>query len=80
MLRSQLSAILNNFRRKIGVFLKNQCYDQFFFQKLAVVFEKNANCFGYNIQKLVTLAPLFSEKEKFESKLELTLFQTLWST
>jgi hypothetical protein len=29
------SANLDNFRRKIGVFLKNQCYDQFF-QNLAL--------------------------------------------
>jgi hypothetical protein len=30
MLLSQFSAIFDNFRRKIGVFLKNQCYDQNF--------------------------------------------------
>jgi hypothetical protein len=30
MLLSQFSAIFDNFRRKIGVFLKNQCYDQSF--------------------------------------------------
>jgi hypothetical protein len=30
MFWSQLSAIFANFRRKIGVFLKNQCYDQNF--------------------------------------------------
>jgi hypothetical protein len=30
MLWSQISAISANFRRKIGDFLKNQCYDDFF--------------------------------------------------
>jgi hypothetical protein len=35
MLLSQLTAILDIFRRKNGVILKNQSYDQFYFQKLA---------------------------------------------
>jgi hypothetical protein len=30
MLWSQFSAIFDNFRQKIGVFLKNQCYDHNF--------------------------------------------------
>jgi hypothetical protein len=34
------------FCEEIGVFLKNQCYDQNFLQKLAVVRAKNANIFA----------------------------------
>jgi hypothetical protein len=39
---SQFSAIFDNFQRKNGVFLKNQCYDQIF-HNLALFWVKNAN-------------------------------------
>jgi hypothetical protein len=42
MLWSQFSAIFDNFQRKNGVFLKNQCYDQIF-HNLALFWVKNAN-------------------------------------
>jgi hypothetical protein len=45
MLWSQFSAIFANFRRKIGFFLVNQCYDHIL-QKLAVVWAKNAKMFA----------------------------------
>jgi hypothetical protein len=45
ILWSQYSAICPNFRRKIGVFLKYQCYDQFF-QNLALFWVKNAHFFA----------------------------------
>jgi hypothetical protein len=61
MLWSQFFAILAIFGEKIGVFLKNQCYDQFFFQKIRVVWAKNANIFakffGENIFKIITSVP-----------------------
>jgi hypothetical protein len=38
------------FSAKNGVFLKNQCYDQFFFQKLSAVWAKN-------ILKIITSVP-----------------------
>jgi hypothetical protein len=45
---------------KIGVFLNDQCYD-LFFQKLAVIWAKNANIFatffGENILKMITAVP-----------------------
>jgi hypothetical protein len=41
----QFSAILANFRRKIGVFLKKQCEDQFVFKKTAVVWAKKRQFF-----------------------------------
>jgi hypothetical protein len=48
--------------KKIGVFLKNQCYDHFF-QKLAVVWAKTANIFakffGENIFKIITPVPVY---------------------
>jgi hypothetical protein len=53
MLWSQLSAIFANFRRKRR-FFKNQSYDQFFLQKLAVVGVKNMPIFSPNV-----LAELF---------------------
>jgi hypothetical protein len=34
------------FGEKIGVFLENQCYDQFFFQNLALFWVKNAHFFA----------------------------------
>jgi hypothetical protein len=46
MLWSQFSAILPIFGEKIGVFLKNQCYDHNFWKKLAIVWAKNANIFA----------------------------------
>jgi hypothetical protein len=46
------------FCEKNGVFLKNQRYDHFFFQKLAVVWAKNVNIFakifGENILNITT--------------------------
>jgi hypothetical protein len=54
---SQFSAILGNFRRKIGVFLKNQCYDHIFV-KTSCSLSKNAvffaEFFGENILKIIT--------------------------
>jgi hypothetical protein len=51
---------LQIFGEKNGVFLKNQCYDQFF-QKLALFWVKNANFFakffGENIFKIITSVP-----------------------
>jgi hypothetical protein len=48
------------FGKKIGVFLKNQCYDHFF-QNLALFWVKNANFFakffGENILKIITSVP-----------------------
>jgi hypothetical protein len=48
------------FDEKIGVLLKNQCYDPFF-QKLAVVLSKSANFFAdffaENIFKIITSVP-----------------------
>jgi hypothetical protein len=48
------------FSEKIGVFLKYQCYDQFF-QNLALFWVKNANFFakffGENILKIITSVP-----------------------
>jgi hypothetical protein len=61
MLWSQFSAIFSNFRQKIGVFLKNQCYDQNFCNNLALLWVKNANFsqffFGENIFKIITSVP-----------------------
>jgi hypothetical protein len=52
---SQFSAL------KIGVFLKYQCYDQIFFQNLALFWAKNGNFFakfiGKNILKIITSVP-----------------------
>jgi hypothetical protein len=52
---------LTIFGETIGVFLKNQCYDQFF-QNLALFRVKNANFlakfFGENIFKIITLVPV----------------------
>jgi hypothetical protein len=45
MLWSKFSAISPNFRPKIGVFLKCQCYDQFFFQNLALFSVKKRQFF-----------------------------------
>jgi hypothetical protein len=60
MLWSQLSAIFDNFRPKIGVFFKNQCYDNFF-KKISFVFSQKlhffANFFGENILKIITSVP-----------------------
>jgi hypothetical protein len=44
-LLSQFSAIFDNFAEKIGVFLKNQCYDQNL-HNLALFSVKNANFFA----------------------------------
>jgi hypothetical protein len=59
MLWSQFLAI---FGKNIGVFLKNQCYDQFF-SKTSISLSKNANIFakyfGKNIFKIITLVPGF---------------------
>jgi hypothetical protein len=44
MLLSQVSAYFANFRQKIGVILKNNAMN-IFFQKLEVVWAKNANFF-----------------------------------
>jgi hypothetical protein len=52
-----MSAIFANFRQKIGVFRKKQCYDHFF-QTIAAVSAKNAKIFGKfigeNIFKIIT--------------------------
>jgi hypothetical protein len=49
------------FGEKIGVFLKNQCYDHNFLQNLARVGAKNANIFdnffGENIFEIITSVP-----------------------
>jgi hypothetical protein len=60
MLWSQFSAIFDNFRQKIGVFLKNQCYDQNFAQFTLVLSQKRqffAIFFGENIFKIITSVP-----------------------
>jgi hypothetical protein len=61
MLWSQFSAIFDNFQpKKIGVFLKNQCYDQIFAQYSFVWSQKRqffANCFDENIFKIITSVP-----------------------
>jgi hypothetical protein len=50
----------SKFSAKIGVFLKNQCYDRFF-SKFSIVWLKNDNFlakfFGENILKIVTSVP-----------------------
>jgi hypothetical protein len=60
MLWSQFSAIFANFRQKIGVFIQTNLWS--FFQKLAVVWAKNANIFakffGENIFKIITSVPV----------------------
>jgi hypothetical protein len=43
--RSGVDVMITIFGEKIGVFLKNHCYDQFFFKKLALFCVKNANFF-----------------------------------
>jgi hypothetical protein len=59
------------FGKTIGVFLKNQCYDQFF-QNLALFWVKNANFFakffGENIWKIITSVP-----DKFAKKIAQTV-------
>jgi hypothetical protein len=63
---------LPTFGEKIGVFLKNQCYDQFFFKKLAVVCAKKAifaNFFRRKYYKNHNIGPretkkVLPEKEK----------------
>jgi hypothetical protein len=51
---------LTIFAEKIGVFRKNQCYDQFF-SKFSFVLSQNANFFadffGENIFKIITSVP-----------------------
>jgi hypothetical protein len=44
MLWSQFSAIFPNFRQKIGVFLKYQCYDQLFSKFSFVLSQKRQFC------------------------------------
>jgi hypothetical protein len=46
------------FGEKIGVFLKNQCYDQFF-PNLALFWVKNTDFFGKNILKIITSVPAY---------------------
>jgi hypothetical protein len=41
------------FLRKIGVFLKNQCYDPFF-KKIAIALAKKRRKIGDNIYKIIT--------------------------
>jgi hypothetical protein len=58
MLWSQFSAIFANFLQKIGVFLKNQCYDQIFL--FALFCGENAifaEFFGENIFKNHNICP-----------------------
>jgi hypothetical protein len=53
-----VDVMITIFGEKIGVFLKNQCYDHYFLQKIAVVWAKNAKFFakffGENIFKIIT--------------------------
>jgi hypothetical protein len=44
------------FDEKIGVFLKNQCYDHLF-EKISLVRVKNANFLAKIFKKIVTLVP-----------------------
>jgi hypothetical protein len=62
MLWSQFSSIFDNFRQKMGVFLKNHCCDKFF-EKTSSSLRKNVNFFakffGENVFKsYVNVAPL----------------------
>jgi hypothetical protein len=51
MLCLQFSSIFDNFRRKSAVFLKIQCYDNFFLQKLAEIRANFAKTFGISLRK-----------------------------
>jgi hypothetical protein len=60
MLWSQFSAIFDNFRQKIGVFLKKQCYGKIFAQFSFALSQKRqffAEFFGENILKNHNIGP-----------------------
>jgi hypothetical protein len=83
MLWLQFSAIFDNFRRKKCVFLKNQCYDQFF-QNLALFWAKNVNffakIFGENILKIITSVPgYFWNFQKTAHINQRTKIHPIWS-
>jgi hypothetical protein len=54
MLWSQFSAIFDNFRQKIGVFLKNQCYDHFLQQIVCSSLSEKRQFFAIFLAKIFT--------------------------